>query len=70
MHWMRWLFGRQTPRPPVSQQPREEEAENILPDWFKSIDWRRWDAPLNLTIGESRRNDAIAALAGAPRRHG
>jgi len=48
----------------------EEEAENIFPDWFKSIDWRRWDAPLNLTIGESRRNDAIAALAGAPRRHG
>jgi hypothetical protein len=70
MDWMRWLFSRQTPRPPVPQQQPEEEAENILPDWCKSIDWIRWDAPLNLTIGESRRNDAIAALAGAPRRHG
>ena len=50
---------------------RQKLADPNSPnDWASSGVWRSWDAPLNVVRGESRRQDALHAICGEPRKQG
>jgi hypothetical protein len=49
---------------------RTELAEiNVTDDWI-SADWRTWEPPRNLVVGESFRQPALRKLTGPPRDNG
>jgi hypothetical protein len=43
---------------------------NVPSDWASSDLWRSWEVPLNVVRGESRRQTALWAMCGEPRRQG
>lgn len=43
---------------------------NLDPHWYSSDGWLAWEAPLNLVVGESYRQEVLLALTGPPRQGG